>query len=193
MDIGSTFGEKAGPLPVWGWMAVIGGLGLVYYVYEKKKGGGGSASSSTAEQQLLAAEEASAANAAQATAVQTPNYNYGRRSWRPAASTTAPVPTTATTPPPAAVGTTSPAPAPAPAPAPVTTAPAPVPTAQVPIFNATYKVQVGETLDSLSAKFGISRVDLAHANGLGTGAGLRTGQTLKVPSPAPAGRPNPAQ
>ena len=73
------------------------------------------------------------------------------------------------------------------------TAPAPVPTAQVPIFNSVYKVQAGETLDSLAAKLGISRVDLAHANGLGTGAGLRTGQTLKVPSPAPAGTPNKAQ
>jgi len=55
-----------------------------------------------------------------------------------------------------------------------------------------YKVQKGETLDSLAKKFGISRVDLAHANGLGTGAGLRTGQTLKVPAPAPAGKPNKA-
>ena len=187
MDIGATFGEKAGPLPVWGWMAVIGGLGLVYYVYETKKGGAGSASGTTAQQQLLAAEEAAAANAAQATAVQTPNYNYGdRHSWSPAASTTTPVPATVAAPP-------APAAAPAAAPAPMPTAPAPRPTAQVPIFNATYKVAKGETLDSLAAKFGISRVDLAHANGLGTGAGLRTGQTLKVPSPAPAGKPNKAQ
>jgi len=183
MDIGSTLTEKAGPLPVWGWMATFTGLALVYYAIEKKKKGASSATSATAEQQLLAAEEAAAANAAQATAVQTPNYDYGHKAWRPASSTTN-INVTTTPPPAAAVGTT--------APAPVTTAPAPVATAQVPIFNSTYKVQAGETLNSLAAKFGISRVDLAHANGLGTGAGLRTGQTLKVPSPPPGGTPNKA-
>ena len=179
------FNDELGPLKVWQWMLIATGLFLVLWLYQKKKGGTSSASSTTAEQQLLAAEEASAANAAQATAVQTPNYNYGggRRSWSPAASTTTAVGTVAPT---AATGTTAP-------PVATTTAPAPVPTAQVPIFNASYKVKAGETLDSLSAKFGISRVDLAHANGIGTGAGLRTGQTLKVPSPAPAGKPNKAQ
>ena len=65
--------------------------------------------------------------------------------------------------------------------------------AQPPIFNKTYIVKKGETLNSIAKSLGISRVDLAHANGLGTGAGLRTGQTLKVPSPAPGGTPNPAQ
>jgi LysM repeat protein len=63
---------------------------------------------------------------------------------------------------------------------------------QPPIFNATYVVKKGQTLDSVAKQFKISRVELAHANGLGTGAGLRTGQKLKVPSPAGTGTPNKA-
>ena len=82
------------------------------------------------------------------------------------------------------------APTPVKAPAPKPVAPKP---AQPPIFNKTYIVKKGETLNSIAKSLGISRVDLAHANGLGTGAGLRTGQTLKVPSPAPGGTPNKAQ
>jgi LysM repeat protein len=62
-----------------------------------------------------------------------------------------------------------------------------------PIFNATYTVKAGETLAKLAARYKITVEQLAHANGLGTGAGLRTGQTLKVPSPAPGGTPNPAK
>ena len=69
----------------------------------------------------------------------------------------------------------------------------PAPAAQPPIFNKTYIVKKGETLNSIAKQLHISRVDLAHANGLGTGAGLRTGQTLKVPAPAPGGTPNKAQ
>jgi LysM repeat protein len=83
-----------------------------------------------------------------------------------------------------------------PTPTPVkTVAPKPVAPkpAQPPIFNKTYIVKKGETLNSIAKSLHISRVDLAHANGLGTGAGLRTGQTLKVPSPAPGGTPNKAQ
>jgi len=61
---------------------------------------------------------------------------------------------------------------------------------QPPIFNAVYIVRKGETLNSVAAKFRITRVELAHANGLGTGAGLRTGQKLRVPQPAGTGSPN---
>ena len=54
---------------------------------------------------------------------------------------------------------------------------------QPPLLSGTYKVKPGDTLASLAKKFGISRVELAHGNGLGTGAGLKTGQVLKVPGP----------
>lgn len=61
----------------------------------------------------------------------------------------------------------------------------------------TYTVQAGDTLASIAKKFGISVASLAHANvyvkgevpgdkkvgqPLGTGAGLKTGQVLKIPS-----------
>lgn len=62
-----------------------------------------------------------------------------------------------------------------------------------PIFNGTYKVKKGQTLAQIATQFGITREQLAHANGLGTGAGLRDGQVLHVPNPAPKGKPGPAQ
>lgn len=54
---------------------------------------------------------------------------------------------------------------------------------QPPLMSGTYTVKPGQTLASVARLFGISRVQLAHANGLGTGAGLRTGQKLHVPGP----------
>jgi LysM repeat protein len=87
----------------------------------------------------------------------------------------------------------------------VTTATA-VPTTATPAQSGTsnantsftyYTVQAGDTLASIAKKFGISVATLAHANvyvkgevpgnkkvgqPLGTGAGLLTGQVLKIPS-----------
>lgn len=87
-----TLTGKIGPLPTWGWMGIFTAAAGGFYLWQKhKSASSSSATSATAEQQLLAAEEAAAANAAQATAVQTPNYNYGGRgryNWSPAASTT---------------------------------------------------------------------------------------------------------
>lgn len=66
---------------------------------------------------------------------------------------------------------------------------------------STYTVKAGDTLASIAARFGISVTQLAHANvyvsgelpgnkkvgqTLGTGAGLKTGQVLKVPKVAAA-------
>ena len=66
------------------------------------------------------------------------------------------------------------------------------PPPHVPIFNATYLVRKGETLNEVAKKFHVTREELAHANGFGTGAGLRTGERLKVPNPAGYGSPNKA-
>ncbi|UNU73222.1 LysM peptidoglycan-binding domain-containing protein [Moraxella nasovis] len=44
-----------------------------------------------------------------------------------------------------------------------------------------YKVQAGDSLTSLANKYGVSIDDLATTNGLSSKAGLRRGQTLKVP------------
>lgn len=62
-----------------------------------------------------------------------------------------------------------------------------------PIFNGRYIVKAGESLGTIASRLGISRVELAHANGLGTGAGLRAGQVIKVPKPPPKGVPGPPQ
>ena len=59
-----------------------------------------------------------------------------------------------------------------------------------PVFNSTYVVKPGDTLASVAKKYKITREQLAHANGYGTGAGLRTGEKLKVPAPAGTGTPN---
>jgi LysM repeat protein len=66
--------------------------------------------------------------------------------------------------------------------------------------SSTYTVKAGETLASIAAKYGISVATLAHNNvyvageaagktpgtKLGTGAGLKTGQVLKIPHVAKA-------
>lgn len=76
----------------------------------------------------------------------------------------------------------------APKPAPPKTPPKPT-TPKKPVSGTpkqpkpqTITVQAGQTLASLSEKyFGTTnRTQLAHLNGLGTGAGLRTGQKLKI-------------
>lgn len=66
---------------------------------------------------------------------------------------------------------------------------------------STYVVKAGDTLASIAARFGISVTQLAHSNvyvtgevpgnkkvgqPLGTGAGLKTGQVLKIPKVAAA-------
>jgi LysM repeat protein len=43
----------------------------------------------------------------------------------------------------------------------------------------TTTVKPGETLENVADRLGLTREELAHDNGLGTGAGLRAGQTLK--------------
>jgi len=170
---GNVFTHKLGPLPTWVWIVVIG-LAIVAWSWWKNK-------------------SASAASAANTSASSTPadqvpqfvNQTYTTVQAPAAPATTAAAPATTSTGAPAASTPATPKPT---ASKPV----APKPS-QPPIFNSTYVVKKGETLNSIAKQLGISRVDLAHANGLGTGAGLRTGQTLKVPSPAPGGTPNKAQ
>lgn len=74
---------------------------------------------------------------------------------------------------PGVTGTPNPQPSPNPTPKTVTH--------HTSVTFSRYVVQKGENLLSIAKKFGISRASLAHANNLGTGAGLRTGQVLKVP------------
>ena len=47
----------------------------------------------------------------------------------------------------------------------------------------TYHVKPGDTLGSIAAKFHVSKARLRAVNGLGTPAGLKAGQLLKIPVP----------
>lgn len=52
-----------------------------------------------------------------------------------------------------------------------------------PAVVATYRVKSGDTLSGIAAKKGVSTVALARANGISHKAGVRVGQTLKLPAP----------
>jgi len=173
---GNVFTHKLGPLPTWVWIVIIG-LGIVAWSWWKNKSASAASAANTSASSTPADQVPQFVNQTYTT-VTPPSVNVTNTT--PAATATTPTPTPSPTPTPTPVKTTAPKPV------------APKP-AQPPIFNSTYVVKKGETLNSIAKQLGISRVDLAHANGLGTGAGLRTGQTLKVPSPAPKGTPNPAQ
>ena len=122
----NVFTEKAGPLPVWAWMAIVtvGILGLM--ALRGKKGSGGQNNNAA----QLGAEEAALANAAGQSAVSSGNgastygsgygqyggngsgsWTAGNYSTAPAASDTTPVTTTAPAGGSGSATTTAPAPA----------------------------------------------------------------------------------
>jgi LysM repeat protein len=173
---GNVLTHKLGPLPTWVWIVVIG-LAIIAWSWWKNKSASAASSANTAASSTPDDQVPQFVNQTYTT-VTPPSVNV--TDTQPAATTTTTAPPGGHPPTPTPVKTTAPKPV----------APRP---AQPPIFNKTYVVKKGETLNSIAKQLGISRVDLAHANGLGTGAGLRTGQTLKVPSPAPGGTPNKAQ
>lgn len=174
---GNVLTHRLGPLPTWVWIAIAAAL-IIAYSWWKSKSADTASSANTASSSTPADQVPQFVNQTYTT-VTPPSVNVTTGAAAPATPAT-----------PAAPATPAPTPAPVKTVAPKPVAPKP---AQPPIFNKTYTVKKGETLNSIAKSLGISRVDLAHANGLGTGAGLRTGQTLKVPSPAPGGTPNPAQ
>lgn len=177
---GNPLIKKLGPLPLWGWAALILGFVLLYSYRQKS------------QQNSQAQAAANTPGGVDASLVpQFINQEYVNTTPPAAPQVTVnnqippepsepPEPTPTSPPPP----NHRPPPVRSPQPRPVTPF--------EPIFNGTYVVKKGETLQQIATKFHISREELAHANGLGTGAGLRTGQKLKVPVPAPAGHPNPA-
>lgn len=178
--VGGFFTRKIGPLPMWGWVAIIGGI-ILLYAYKKK-----SSSAATADQSAGGANSAGGVDSSlvpqfinqtydNSTPPAAPNVTVNNTIPAPDVDITNNIPTPPTTTPP------RPNP-PTPRPAPITS----------PIFNGTYSVKKGQTLQQVANQFGITREQLAHANGLGTGAGLRTGQVLHVPNPAPKGVPNKA-
>jgi LysM repeat protein len=164
--------HRLGPLPTWAWISIAAAL-IIAYSWWKSKSANAASSANTAASGTPADQVPQFVNQTYTT-VTPPPANV-------TVNNTAPV-TQPTAPGPVQTGTPSKEPPPY--------RPAPD---HEPIFNKTYVVKKGETLNSVAKQLHISRVDLAHANGLGTGAGLRAGQTLKVPSPAPGGTPNKAQ
>ena len=173
---GNPITRKIGPLPMWAWLAIFTVV-IFVYAYIKKKSSAATASTTAAS--TTAANTPGGVDASlvpqfvnqtytQVTPPESPTINVTVPT--AAATTPATAATTATTP--TAAGSSS---------------------TQPPIMNGKYVVKAGQTLAQVAAQYGISRVTLAHANGLGTGAGLRTGQVLNVPSPAPGGTPNKAQ
>jgi LysM repeat protein len=179
---GNVLTRKIGILPMWGWAAIILGVVLLYS-YRKKS------QSNTAAQ--AAANTPGGVDASlvpqfinqeyvNTTPPAAPNVTVNNTIPNPPEDVDMPPGPVETPPPPTSIP-------PSPKPQPHRTNPP-----FEPIFNGTYTVKKGETLQQIATKFHISREQLAHANGLGTGAGLRTGQRIKVPIPAPAGRPNKA-
>jgi LysM repeat protein len=166
---GNVFTHKIGPLPMLVWVVVIGGVIVAWSLYKSR----------TSKQQPQ--DTGTPAS----DVPQFVNQTYTTVS-PPSVSVTEPPEPPETAPgfkPPVRVTPGSPKPV----------VPRPGgPAVQPPIFNATYVVRAGDTLNSVAKRFGITRVELAHANGLGTGAGLRTGERIKVPEPPPKGVPNKA-
>jgi LysM repeat protein len=110
-----------------------------------------------------------------------------------AATATVSLPALTPTPEPTATATAAPTATPTPEP---TATPAPEPTATqtqppAPSGRVTYKVQSGDTLSSIAAKYGITWQDLAQANGLNSRSTLRVGQELVIPGKGGAVAPPP--
>jgi hypothetical protein len=176
-SVKGVFTNKLGPFPMWAWL-VIGGGGIIAWAWWRSRQ---QAQTSAAADTSVPADQVPQFVNQTYTTVTPPSVNVSEP----------PEPVTAVGPinrgpeirPAIPVSPKAPPPRPF---------PYAQPHAQPPIFNATYRVLKGETLDDVAKKFRITRVELAHANGLGTGAGLRAGQVLKVPRPAPQGTPNPA-
>lgn len=183
---GNVFTRKIGPLSMWVWMLIALILAIVYYLYKKN-------SSSSANTAATAAAGNAPGGVDSSLVPQFINQTYVNS--EPPVAPNVTVNNTVPLPPPPLPGGNTNVPAP-PSTTPTTPKsqpPTPAKPPTEPIFNGTYRVKAGQTLQDVASQFGITREQLAHANGLGTGAGLRTGQVLRVPNPAPAGKPNKAQ
>lgn len=163
---GGLLTGKMGPLPVWAWLAIMTVVGIGFYLYEQHKKG-------TAAPAATSTTMSGAAGIPDYVSQTTVNLT------EPAESE------------PVTTGTPQifhPRPTPKPKPKPgkkpgKKPAKNGGPAETDPMFSGTYTVKPGDTLPKLAEKYGIDLTDLAHANGLGTGAGLRTGKVLHVPGP----------
>lgn len=183
---GGGLGRKIGPLPLWGWAAIIGVLVLIYAYYKKSN----SATSSTAQ---TAATNNTPGGVDSSLVPQFINQTYvnGQPPAAPSINniTANSNDTNSNNTAPVNVNT-----------APV--APKPTPTSSVKYVK--YTVKAGDTLQSLSKKYGVTVEQIASAPGnvyvkgevpgnkkvgqqLGTGAGLKTGMVINIPQYSTAG------
>jgi LysM repeat protein len=177
---GNVFTHKIGPLPMIVWVMIIGGVIVAWSLFKSRTSGSSSAASQ--DTGTSAADVPQFVNQTYTTV--TP----------PSVTINEPPETEPGAPPPRGGGDKGGPPVPSNyhPPHPKPPVPRPGPAHQPPIFNAVYIVRKGDTLNSVAKKYGVTRVELAHANGYGTGAGLRTGERLHVPQPAGTGTPNKA-
>jgi LysM repeat protein len=182
---GNVFTRKVGPLPMWGWMAIALVLAFVFYLYKKH-----TSSSSSTSSGSNSATNNSPGGVDSSLVPQFVNQTYVNGSPPAAPSITNNTTTTtdsndtnSNNSAPVSVGGNTVATKP-----PTTTK----------VSYITYKVKAGDTLQSLSKKYGVTVEQIASAPGnvyvsgevagnkkvgqqLGTGAGLKTGMTLKIP------------
>lgn len=162
---GQFLTQRMGPLPVWAWMLVTLGAALMYFQWRKNR---------------AAAAASSTTSASSSTAAQTPPFiiqNYtqggGRRRVGTSGGATSPPPSTSPPPPPAGGGTTSPPPPPVASPPPP---PVPVSTQQ----PYEYRVQAGDTLTKIAARFGTTVAAIwAYNTGTGPGTANRPPATIQ--------------
>jgi LysM repeat protein len=173
---GGVLTRRVGPLALWVWLVIITAAGLGYYLWKGK-----SSSTAAGADTSGTGSETSSSDVPDYVSQTTINLTEPAEPEQPGS----PGNTGTPPPPPPPKGTKPPVKKPT-APGkkqPPVKKPATTTGKQPPIFSNSYTVKAGDTLDKLAAKFKVTRVELAHANGLGTGAGLRTGQILKVPGP----------
>jgi len=191
---GNVFTNKIGPLPMWAWVAIIGAAILGYAYFKNRSSGSSTAASSSTPASDVPEFVNQTYTTVTAPAAPTPNAGGGATTGTPAPTGGGGGGPVNVAPPPGVgkpgEGTVPPAKPPV---KPTAKPPAKKPgKVTEPIFNAKYTVKPGDTLASVAKRYKITREQLAHANGYGTGAGLRTGEVLKVPSPAGTGTPNKA-
>lgn len=188
---GNVFTRKIGPLPMWAWMGIALAIAIVFYLYKKHT------SSSDTSQSSAQNSSMNTPGGVDASLVpQFVNQVYNQET--PPVAPNVTVNSTVNNPPPVE---TSPPSTPTPPSAPVSNPKPPAPRAPAPAKKVTYKtitVQPGQTLQSLAAQYHTTVEDIVSTPGnvyvkgevpgdkkvgqqLGTGAGLKTGQKLKIP------------
>lgn len=150
---GNVLSRQMGPMPLWAWMALAFAL-ILGVAYWRARNNSNTAAGS------------SAGTTATNDIPQFVNQVYTNPS------------------PPEEPGPTGPKGPPGPPGPPGKPGGTPPPKTPVNVASFRYTVKKGDTLLSLSQKFlgTTNRTALAHANGLGTGAGLRAGQIIIIPA-----------